>query len=152
VSGVIPSGSIGIDAALGIGGLPRGRMVELFGPAGVGKSTLALQVIAAAQAEGQTAALVDVECTFDAAYARQLGVDVEQLVVLKVDGGEQKPFEIDQTVKIFYRPDAPQAVWILGHHPERRFWLFGAGFVIMGTLSLMMGISIWVFRIPVNRG
>ncbi len=89
VSGVIPSGSIGIDAALGIGGLPRGRMVELFGPAGVGKSTLALQVIAAAQAEGQTAALVDVECTFDAGYARQLGVDVEQLVVLKVDGGEQ---------------------------------------------------------------
>ena len=89
VSGVIPSGSIGIDAALGIGGLPRGRMVELFGPAGVGKSTLALQVIAAAQAEGQTAALVDVECTFDAGYARQLGVDVEELVVLKVDGGEQ---------------------------------------------------------------
>ncbi len=89
VAGVIPSGSIGIDAALGIGGLPRGRMVELFGPAGVGKSTLALQVIAAAQAEGQTAALVDVECTFDAGYARQLGVDVEQLVVLKVDGGEQ---------------------------------------------------------------
>ncbi len=89
VAGVIPSGSIGIDAALGIGGLPRGRMVELFGPAGVGKSTLALQVIAAAQGEGQTAALVDVECTFDAGYARQLGVDVEQLVVLKVDDGEQ---------------------------------------------------------------
>ena len=89
VAGVIPSGSIGIDAALGIGGLPRGRMVELFGPAGVGKSTLALQVIAAAQAEGQTAALVDVECTFDAGYAQQLGVDVQQLVVLKVDDGEQ---------------------------------------------------------------
>ena len=89
VAGVIPSGSIGIDSALGIGGLPRGRMVELFGPAGVGKSTLALQVIAAAQREGQTAALVDVECTFDAGYAEHLGVDVQQLVVLKVDDGEQ---------------------------------------------------------------
>lgn len=89
VAGVIPSGSIAVDAALGIGGLPRGRMVELFGPPGVGKSTLALQVIAAAQAEGQTAALVDVECTFDAGYAVRLGVDVERLVLLRADDGER---------------------------------------------------------------
>lgn len=89
VAGVIPSGSIAIDAALGVGGLPRGRMVELFGPPGVGKSTLALQAIAAAQAAGEMAALVDAECTFDAAYATKLGVDVERLVVLKVDSGEQ---------------------------------------------------------------
>ena len=88
VSGVVPSGSIAVDAALGIGGLPRGRMVELFGPAGVGKSTLALQVIAAAQGEGQTAALVDVECTFDAAYAVKLGVQLERLVLLRADNGE----------------------------------------------------------------
>jgi hypothetical protein len=70
----------------------------------------------------------------------------------KVDGGAQKQFEIDQSVEILYRPDAPQAVWIVGHQPERRHWLFGAAFVMMGTLSLVMGISIWVFRIPVNRG
>jgi recombination protein RecA len=89
VAGVIPSGSIAVDAALGIGGLPRGRMVELFGPPGVGKSTLALQVIAAAQAEGQTAALVDVECTFDAGYAARLGVDVDRLVLLRADDGER---------------------------------------------------------------
>jgi recombination protein RecA len=89
VAGVIPSGSIAVDAALGIGGLPRGRMVELFGPPGVGKSTLALQVIAAAQGEGQTAALVDVECTFDAGYAARLGVDVDRLVLLRADDGEQ---------------------------------------------------------------
>lgn len=89
VAGVIPSGSIAVDAALGIGGLPRGRMVELFGPPGVGKSTLALQVIAAAQGEGQTAALVDVECTFDAGYAVRLGVDVDRLVLLRADDGEQ---------------------------------------------------------------
>lgn len=89
VAGVIPSGSIAVDAALGVGGLPRGRMVELFGPPGVGKSTLALQVIAAAQAEGQTAALVDAECTFDAAYAVRLGVDVERLVLLRAEDGER---------------------------------------------------------------
>jgi recombination protein RecA len=89
VSGVVPSGSIAMDAALGIGGLPRGRMMELFGPAGVGKSTLALQVIAAAQGEGQTAALVDVECTFDAAYAARLGVRLDRLVLLRADNGEQ---------------------------------------------------------------
>jgi recombination protein RecA len=89
VAGVVPSGSIAVDAALGIGGLPRGRMMELFGPAGVGKSTLALQVIAAAQGEGQTAALVDVECSFDAGYAAKLGVQLDRLVLLRAENGEQ---------------------------------------------------------------
>jgi len=70
----------------------------------------------------------------------------------KVDGGPQKPFEINQRVEVMYLPDSPQAVWIEGYNPSRHLWLFGAVFVLMGSLSVLMGITIWVFRIPVNRG
>jgi len=86
---VISSGSISLDAALGVGGFPRGRVVEIFGPESSGKTTLALQVIAQAQAAGGTAAFIDAEHALDPNYARKLGVDVDNLVVSQPDYGEQ---------------------------------------------------------------
>ncbi|MBZ5608184.1 MAG: recombinase RecA [Acidobacteriia bacterium] len=86
---VIPSGSISLDAALGVGGFPRGRVVEIFGPESSGKTTLALQVIAQAQKAGGTAAFIDAEHALDAGYARKLGVDVDNLIVSQPDYGEQ---------------------------------------------------------------
>jgi len=86
---VIPSGSISVDAALGVGGFPRGRVVEVFGPESSGKTTLALQVIAQAQAAGGAAAFVDAEHALDPTYARKLGVDIENLLVSQPDYGEQ---------------------------------------------------------------
>jgi len=86
---VISSGSISVDAALGVGGLPRGRVIEVFGPESSGKTTLALHVIAEAQAAGGTAAFIDAEHALDPAYARKLGVDVDNLLVSQPDCGEQ---------------------------------------------------------------
>ena len=86
---VISTGSISIDYALGIGGLPRGRVVEIFGPESSGKTTLALQVIAEAQKTGGMAAFVDAEHALDASYAQKLGVDLENLLVSQPDNGEQ---------------------------------------------------------------
>lgn len=86
---VISSGSLSIDAALGIGGLPRGRVTEIFGPESSGKTTLALHAIAEAQKEGGTAAFIDAEHAMDAQYAGQLGVDVDELLVSQPDCGEQ---------------------------------------------------------------
>src|SRR5215207_550140 len=85
----IPTGSISIDFALGVGGVPRGRVVEIFGPESSGKTTLALQVIAEAQKLGGMAAFVDAEHALDAAYAQRLGVDVDNLLVSQPDNGEQ---------------------------------------------------------------
>jgi recombination protein RecA len=85
----ISTGSISIDAALGVGGFPRGRVVEIFGPESSGKTTLAMHVIAEAQAAGGTAAFVDAEHAVDAAYARKLGVDIDNLLVSQPDYGEQ---------------------------------------------------------------
>src|SRR3954453_18001229 len=86
---VISTGSLGLDIALGIGGLPRGRVVEIFGPESSGKTTLALQVIAEAQKTGGTAAFIDAEHALDPTYARALGVDVDNLLVSQPDHGEQ---------------------------------------------------------------
>ncbi len=85
----IPTGSISIDLALGVGGVPRGRVTEIFGPESSGKTTLALQVIAEAQKLGGMAAFVDAEHALDAAYARKLGVDIDNLLVSQPDNGEQ---------------------------------------------------------------
>ena len=85
----IPTGAISIDYALGVGGVPRGRVVEIFGPESSGKTTLALQVIAEAQKLGGTAAFVDAEHALDAAYAQKLGVDIDNLLVSQPDNGEQ---------------------------------------------------------------
>ena len=86
---VIPTGSISFDAALGIGGFPRGRVVEIFGPESSGKTTVALQVIAEAQKQGGMAAFVDAEHALDPIYAKKLGVDVDNLLVSQPDYGEQ---------------------------------------------------------------
>jgi len=86
---VISSGCLSIDAALGVGGFPRGRIVEIFGPEASGKTTIALQVVAEAQKAGGAAAFIDAEHALDPVYARQLGVDVENLVVSQPDYGEQ---------------------------------------------------------------
>ncbi|GMQ92407.1 MAG: recombinase RecA [Gammaproteobacteria bacterium] len=86
---VIPTGSLGLDIALGIGGLPRGRVAEIYGPESSGKTTLTLQVIAEAQKLGGTAAFVDAEHALDPMYARKLGVNVDDLLVSQPDTGEQ---------------------------------------------------------------
>jgi recombination protein RecA len=86
---IIPTGSIGLDAALGIGGLPRGRVIEIYGPEASGKTTLAIHAIAEAQKNGGIAAIIDAEHTFDRNYAEKLGVDVENLLISQPDNGEQ---------------------------------------------------------------
>ena len=86
---VIPTGSLSFDAALGVGGFPRGRVVEIFGPESSGKTTIALQVIAEAQKTGGMAAFVDAEHALDPGYAKKLGVDVDNLLVSQPDYGEQ---------------------------------------------------------------
>ena len=85
----IPTGSISIDYALGVGGMPRGRVIEIYGPESSGKTTLALQVIAQAQAKGGMAAFVDAEHALDATYAAKLGVNLDNLLVSQPDNGEQ---------------------------------------------------------------
>lgn len=86
---VISTGSLGLDVALGIGGLPKGRIVEIYGPESSGKTTMALQVIAECQKAGGTAAFVDAEHALDPVYARKLGVDVDDLLVSQPDTGDQ---------------------------------------------------------------
>ncbi|HZP16617.1 MAG TPA: recombinase RecA [Terriglobales bacterium] len=86
---IIPTGAISFDAALGVGGFPRGRVVEIFGPESSGKTTIALQVIASAQSQGGMAAFVDAEHALDPGYAKKLGVDVDNLLVSQPDYGEQ---------------------------------------------------------------
>lgn len=87
--GVIPSGSLGLDIALGIGGYPRGRVIEIYGPESSGKTTLTLHAIAEAQKGGGLAAFIDAEHAFDRTYAEKLGVDVENLIISQPDNGEQ---------------------------------------------------------------
>jgi recombination protein RecA len=86
---IISTGSISLDAALGVGGVPRGRICEIFGPESSGKTTIALQVVAEAQKKGGIAAFIDVEHALDPIYARKLGVDVDNLLVSQPDYGEQ---------------------------------------------------------------
>jgi len=85
----ISSGSIGLDDALGVGGFPKGRVVEIYGPESSGKTTLALHIIAEAQKAGGIAAFIDAEHSFDRFYAEKLGVDTENLLVSQPDHGEQ---------------------------------------------------------------
>jgi recombination protein RecA len=86
---VIPSGSLGLDLALGIGGLPKGRIVEVYGPESSGKTTIALHAIAESQKRGGTCAFIDAEHALDPIYARKLGVDVDNLLISQPDAGEQ---------------------------------------------------------------
>ncbi|MEO8582661.1 MAG: recombinase RecA [Flavitalea sp.] len=86
---VVSTGSIGLDTALGIGGLPRGRVIEIYGPESSGKTTLAIHVIAEAQKKGGMCAIIDAEHAFDSIYAKKLGVDVDNLLISQPDYGEQ---------------------------------------------------------------
>lgn len=86
---VIPSGSLGLDVALGVGGYPRGRVVEIYGPESSGKTTLTLHAIAEAQKQGGIAAFIDAEHAFDRTYAQNLGIDIENLIISQPDNGEQ---------------------------------------------------------------
>ena len=85
----IPTGAISLDLALGIGGVPRGRIVEIYGPESSGKTTLTLHIIANAQKEGGTAAFIDAEHALDPEYAKKIGVKIEDLLVSQPDNGEQ---------------------------------------------------------------
>lgn len=86
---VIPSGSLGLDIALGVGGYPRGRIIEIYGPESSGKTTLTLHAMAEAQKKGGIAAFIDAEHAFDRVYAEKLGVDIENLIISQPDNGEQ---------------------------------------------------------------
>jgi len=86
---VISTGSLSLDVALGVGGVPRGRVIEIFGPEGSGKTTLAQSIVANAQRLGGIAAFIDAEHAFDVVYSRKLGVDVDNLLVSQPDTGEQ---------------------------------------------------------------
>ncbi len=94
-----PTGSLGLDIALGIGGLPRGRVIEIYGPESSGKTTLALHAIAEAQKNGGTAAFVDAEHALDPAYAKKLGVNIDELIVSQPDTGEQALEIVDTLVR-----------------------------------------------------
>ena len=96
---VIPSGSIGLDVALGVGGYPRGRIIEIFGPESSGKTTLAIHAIAEAQRAGGIAAFIDAEHAFDRFYAEKLGVDVDNLLISQPDNGEQALEIADQLIR-----------------------------------------------------
>ncbi|MCI6102851.1 MAG: DNA recombination/repair protein RecA, partial [Bacteroidales bacterium] len=96
---VIPTGSIGLDAALGVGGYPRGRIVEIYGPESSGKTTLAIHAIAEVQKLGGTAAFIDAEHAFDRFYAEKLGVDMTQLWISQPDNGEQALQIADELIR-----------------------------------------------------
>jgi recombination protein RecA len=96
---VIPTGSIGLDSALGIGGVPRGRIVEIYGPEGAGKTMIALHIVREAQKAGGTAAFIDAEHALDVTFARRIGVDVDDLIISQPDSGEQALEIIDTLVR-----------------------------------------------------
>ena len=96
---VIPTGSIGLNYALGVGGFPRGRVIEIYGPESSGKTTLAIHAIAEAQKRGGTAAIIDAEHAFDRFYAQKLGVDVDNLLISQPDNGEQALEIADQLIR-----------------------------------------------------
>jgi recombination protein RecA len=95
----IPTGSIGLDAALGVGGFPRGRVIEIYGPESSGKTTLALHAIAEAQKRGGIAAFIDAEHAFDRFYAEKLGIDIDNLLISQPDHGEQALEIVDNLIR-----------------------------------------------------
>ena len=96
---VIPTGSVGLNLALGVGGYPRGRIIEIYGPESSGKTTLAIHAIAEVQKSGGIAAIVDAEHAFDRFYAEKLGVDIKNLLISQPDSGEQALEVVDQLVR-----------------------------------------------------
>ena len=96
---VVSTGSLGLDIALGVGGLPRGRVVEIYGPESSGKTTLTLQVVAQMQKLGGTAAFIDAEHALDTGYAQKLGVNLQELLISQPDTGEQALEIVDALVR-----------------------------------------------------
>ncbi len=96
---VIPTGAVSLDLAIGIGGLPRGRVIEIYGPESSGKSTLCMSVVAQAQKAGGTAAYIDAEHSMDPVYAKKIGVDIENLLISQPDSGEQALEIVEQLVR-----------------------------------------------------
>ena len=96
---VIPTGSIGLNIALGVGGYPRGRIVEIYGPESSGKTTLAIHAMAEVQRQGGIAAIIDAEHAFDRFYAERLGVDVDNLLLAQPDSGEQALDIADELIR-----------------------------------------------------
>ncbi len=96
---VIPTGSLGLDIALGVGGYPRGRVIEIYGPESSGKTTLAIHAIAEAQKAGGIAAIIDAEHAFDRSYADKLGVNTDELLISQPDNGEQALEIADQLIR-----------------------------------------------------
>ena len=96
---VIPSGSLGLDIALGVGGYPRDRVIEIFGKESSGKTTLTLHAIAEAQRQGGSAAFIDAEHAFDPYYAKKIGIDIDNLIVSQPDNGEQALEIVDGLVR-----------------------------------------------------
>ena len=96
---VVSTGSLGLDIALGVGGVPRGRVVEIYGPESSGKTTLTLQVIAEMQKIGGTAAFIDAEHALDPLYAQKIGVNVQELLISQPDNGEQALEIVDMLVR-----------------------------------------------------
>ena len=96
---VVSTGSLGLDIALGVGGLPRGRVVEIYGPESSGKTTLTLQVIAEMQKQGGTCAFIDAEHALDIQYAQKLGVNLQELLISQPDTGEQALEIVDALVR-----------------------------------------------------
>src|SRR5205085_6233354 len=94
---VIPTGALSLDVALGVGGVPRGRVVEIYGPESSGKTTLALHIVSEAQRLGGTAAFIDAEHALDPIYTRKLGVNIDELLISQPDTGEQA-LEITETL------------------------------------------------------
>ncbi len=122
---VIPTGSISLDAALGVGGVPRGRVIEIFGPESSGKTTLALHIIAEAQKTGGLAAFIDAEHALDANYAKLLGVDTDNLLISQPDTGEQALEIAEALVNRRWRSPRPwcaAVLWMWWSSIRWRLW------------------------------
>src|SRR5947208_2620019 len=128
----IPTGSLALDIALGVGGIPRGRVVEVFGPEGSGKTTVCLHIIAEAQRQGGIAAFIDAEHALDPTYARELGVDIDELLVSQPDSGEQALEIADMLVRsgamhlVVIDSVAARVPWMCGRQHIRQGGLEGS--------------------------
>ena len=162
--GVIPTGSIALNAALGVGGYPKGRIIEIYGPESSGKTTLAIHAIAEAQKKGGIAAFIDAEHAFDRFYAKKLGVDIDNLLISQPDNGEQALEIADQLI----RSSAVDVVVVdsvaaLTPKAESFFSPFGVYVVVRNTFfphlvfmslteALFFSISCLLCSVPSNHG
>ena len=144
---VIPTGSIALDVALGIGGLPRGRIVEIYGPESSGKTTLTLHAIANAQRAGGIAAFVDAEHALDPDYAKALGVDIDALLVSQPDTGEQALEIADMLGQVIYKDN----VMAHGGNLNEKIQLSSTIANGMYLLTLRSGATSNVFHIVIEQ-